>query len=80
MTIELSSKNEQLVQQLIESGSFSGVDEVVAEALNLLAKRQQFHTEIKQSLAEFDRGERIPADEVFEEIYAKAAMMMKPAS
>lgn len=75
MTIQLSPEHEQLVKRLIESGDYSDVDDIVAEALALLERRRHFHAEVEQSLAQLDRGERIPADEVFEEIYTKAAKM-----
>lgn len=79
MTIQLSPEHEQFVKRLLQIGEYSDADEVLAEALSLLEKRRQFLAEIEESLAQLDRGERIPADEVFEEVYTKAAKMMKPA-
>jgi len=75
MNIQVSPRNEQVIERLIAGGDYTDADDVLSEALELLEKRRRFQGEVEQSLAELDRGERIPADEVFEEIYAKAATM-----
>lgn len=71
MAIELSPELQCVVQRLLATQRYESEFQVVSEALRLLEQREQLRNEIAESIAELDRGQRISADEVFEEMYAK---------
>ena len=77
MTIQLSPEHELLVKKLVNSGDFADEQQVFEAASRLLERRSELRAEIRVGLAQLDRGERIPADEVFEEIYARAAEILR---
>jgi len=74
-----------LIRELVESGRYGSAAEVVLDALSLLrdqellrkAKQDWLEAEIQKGIDSADRGELIPAEEVFAslraEIAAKAA-------
>jgi antitoxin ParD1/3/4 len=68
MTITLRPEQEQLVMDLMRTGSYANADEAIASALEmlrsqqewLLADRDAIDAKIRQGIAELDRGEGIP--------------------
>jgi Arc/MetJ-type ribon-helix-helix transcriptional regulator len=72
MTITLRPEQEQLMMDLIRTGGYANPDEAIASALEmlcyedewLLADRDAVDAKIRQGIAELDRGEGIPADEL----------------
>ena len=72
MTITLKPEVEALIQKRIESGAFQNVDEVIFQALEsqdaeaawLLLHQREVSGKLDWAMAEFDRGEGIPASEV----------------
>lgn len=79
MTIILKPEQEQLIQAKIKSGKYTTVDEVIAEALQLLDERdqhyQQWVEETRQKvavgLAELDKGEGIEVQTVISQLKEK---------
>jgi antitoxin ParD1/3/4 len=78
MDISLSPDLEQLVQEKVASGSHSSASEVIREALRLLKQRDELQrlrlAELKRDIARgieaADRGELLPAEQVFQELRA----------
>jgi antitoxin ParD1/3/4 len=78
MDISLSPDLEQLVQEKVASGSYSSASEVIREALRLLKQRDELQrlrlAELKRDIARgieaADRGELLPAEQVFQELRA----------
>ncbi|MGB9147463.1 MAG: type II toxin-antitoxin system ParD family antitoxin [Acidobacteriaceae bacterium] len=81
MNVSLTPELEKFVQDKVESGRYTSASEVVREALRLMEKRdlrlaereealKAFQAELDRRIAELDRGEGIPADEVFAELRA----------
>jgi Arc/MetJ-type ribon-helix-helix transcriptional regulator len=72
MTITLRPEQEELVREIIETGAFQNAEEAVGSALEmlrtqnewLLANREAIDARIRQGIAELDRGERIPEDQL----------------
>jgi len=73
MTLEITPELEAMVRELFRSGNYAGENEMLHEALELLSKRDQLRREIREGLAELDRGERVDGDEVFRYLEDKAA-------
>ena len=78
MNVALPPELEQLVTARVRSGRYSSVSEVIREALLLLEEREQLYErrrqelrhKIAEGLAQFDRGEGIPGEQVFAELDA----------
>jgi Arc/MetJ-type ribon-helix-helix transcriptional regulator len=72
MTITLRPEQEQLMMDLMRTGGYANPDEAIASALEmlrsenewLLANREAVDAKIRQGIAELDRGEGIPDDEL----------------
>ena len=73
MTIQIShSKLQALIQQRLHSGAFESVEDVLFDALEMQAEREVWLQENKEAisakidhgLAQLDRGEGIPGDEL----------------
>lgn len=68
-----------LIRELVESGRYESGAEVVLDALSLLrdrellrkARQDWLKTEVQKGIDEADRGELIPAEEVFARLEAK---------
>jgi antitoxin ParD1/3/4 len=83
MNITLNPEQARFVQQKLESGKYQTVDEVILEALHLLEEHEKTYEEwvietrkkVEVGLAELERGEGIPLEEVmavFQEKVRKA--------
>lgn len=78
MHVALPPELEQLVTARVQSGRYSSVSEVIREALLLLEEREQVYElrrqalrhKIAEGLAQLDRGEGIPGEQVFAELDA----------
>jgi antitoxin ParD1/3/4 len=73
MNVSLTPELERLVQEKVASGLYSSASEVVREALRLLQERdelrrlrlEELRREIARGIEAADRGDLVPADEVF---------------
>jgi len=76
MDVSLPPKLEELVKRKVDSGLYTCASEVVVEALWLLDTRdrlreiklEELRKEIAIGLDQADRGQLIPAEEVFERL------------
>ncbi len=84
MNVSLTPELEKLVQDKVGSGRYTSASEVIREALRLLERREirlrereealkTFQAELDRRIAELDRGEGIPAEQVFAELRTHAA-------
>ena len=77
-----------MVRELVESGRFDSAAEVVLEGLALVRERELLRkadqdwlkAEIQKGIDSADRGELIPADEVFAELRAAIDGKVKAAA
>lgn len=74
MSIDLSPTAQQLLNEQMARGGFSSPSDLVEQALRLYG----FHTTkeesiaaLRESAAEMEAGETVPADQVFEEIRSR---------
>ncbi|WP_072622651.1 type II toxin-antitoxin system ParD family antitoxin [Spirulina major] len=80
MAIALTPDQEQFVQNKLSSGQYGSADEVIAEALRLLEKRNrgyeawlaQTREQVKVAQAELARGEGIESSQVIERLRARS--------
>jgi antitoxin ParD1/3/4 len=75
MTLEVTPEIEEMVQELLRSGNYSGTNQIFHEALALLSKRDRLRADIQKGLEELDRGEGIDGDEVFQSLRNKIAKL-----
>lgn len=85
MALQLPSDLEALVQKRLASGAYADAEDVIRRALEALddeerwtdEERQALEAKIDRSIAEFDRGEGIPADEFWMELEERKAAWLK---
>jgi len=75
MQIQLTKEHEEWLRAQVAAGRFSSLDEAVAEAIDGLRLEDDDLAWAKplvaEGVAELDRGESIPAEEVFTRIEAR---------
>lgn len=72
MTIQLKPEQEHRIAEALRSGAYSSTDDVIDRALEVLheqdewltANRQTIDNKIRTGIAELERGEGIPEDEL----------------
>ncbi|HEX4749325.1 MAG TPA: hypothetical protein VH302_07260 [Bryobacteraceae bacterium] len=72
MTIQLKPEQEHRIAEALRSGAYSSTDDVIDRALEVLherdewltANRQAIDAKIHNGIAELERGEGIPEDEL----------------
>ena len=81
MNVSLTPELEKLVTRKVASGLYQSASEVIREGLRLLDDQDRLralhHAEVKKKiqtgLAQLDRGEGIPGDEVYAEMKQRSA-------
>jgi antitoxin ParD1/3/4 len=77
MRTELSPQSEQFIQQAVEIGIFNSRAQLLNTAVDLLNKRLK--QMIQEGIDQLDRGEGIPAEEVFAKLERKAKAIVRRA-
>ena len=89
MTIEIKRPEiEALLQQRLHSGAFESVEDVLFDALEIQSEREVWlqenkatiNAKIERGLAELDRGEGIPGDQVRTRLAADKMAWLKDRS
>jgi antitoxin ParD1/3/4 len=81
MDVTLTPELEQFVQERVASGKNQSANDVILDALRALEvqereeqqKLEWLRAAIDKGIASLDRGEGIPGDEVFRQLYARLA-------
>jgi antitoxin ParD1/3/4 len=82
MTIEINRPEiEALIQQRLHSGAFESVEDVLFDALEMQGEREAWlrenkeaiNAKIERGLAQLDRGEGVPGDELRSRLEADKA-------
>jgi antitoxin ParD1/3/4 len=76
MNVSLTPELERYISELVEAGRYRSASEVVRAAVRTLQDQEEerrvklkaLRQSIDRGLKELDSGERVPADEVFEQI------------
>ena len=73
MQIQLTKEHEDWLREQVAAGRFPSLEEAVAEAIDGLKNEDLAWARplVEEGLAELDRGESLPADEVFARIEAR---------
>jgi antitoxin ParD1/3/4 len=85
MNVSLTPELEKLVTRKVESGLYQSASEVIREGLRLLEdhdRLREIHLgevrrKIQTGLAELDRGEGIPGEDVYAQMKQKSAEFRK---
>ena len=89
MTIEINRPEiEALIQQRLHSGAFESVEDVLFDALEiqrereswLLENKEAINAKIERGLAQLDRGEGIPGDDLRKRLDADKAAWLADRS
>ena len=72
MNVTISGDAEQIVREELDRGHYDSAQEVVREGLRLLHERSALNEKIEEGLAELDRGEGIPGEQVFAALREKS--------
>lgn len=79
MQVSLPPELEQFVADQIQEGSFESAAQVICEGLGLLRERERQLADLRAKLQEaadqLDRGEGIPAEDVFAELRERHKML-----
>jgi predicted transcriptional regulator len=75
----MSSANEHFIQEELAAGTYSDREQLIDEAVDLLRRRRELKRMIAEGVAELDRGEGIPEEEVFAELEAMADEIVREA-
>jgi len=89
MTIEINRPEiEALIQQRLHSGAFESVEDVLFDALEIQAERETWlqenkeaiNAKIERGLAQLDRGEGIPGEDLRKRLEADKAAWLADRS
>ena len=80
MNVRLSAEAEQFVRQQVDSGRYESTQEVIRDSLRLLRektlveeqRRIKLVEDIAEGLAELDRGEGLPGNQVLQALRDKS--------
>ncbi|MGB7413672.1 MAG: type II toxin-antitoxin system ParD family antitoxin [Thermosynechococcaceae cyanobacterium] len=79
MYIDLKPEQEQFVQQQLEKGRFSTVDELMGTALSLLSEQEHRLEALRQQIAigteQVQQGKIVDGETVFDRLQAKISQM-----
>ncbi len=87
MNVSLTPELEEYIAEKVSTGMYHTASEVVREGLRLLKERDELQQmrlaemrkQIAEGLAQLDRGEGIPAEEVFKEMRERSRRRRKKA-
>jgi antitoxin ParD1/3/4 len=86
MNVNLTPELEKMIHGKVKSGHYNNQSEVVREALRLMAERDRLRemhiaklkNALAEGIAEADRGELIPLDQVVAELQAALRKRRRP--
>ena len=85
MDIAISEQNQERIRRKVESGIYSSLDDVLANALTLLderdddveSERTDMREKVRLGLEESKAGLAVPASEVFDELRRRNAEIVR---
>ena len=72
MASDISPENQQYLDQAVANGTYPSEAQALDEAVELLRKRDQLRAEVNVGMAEAERGELLPEEEVFDRLEKRA--------
>lgn len=79
MTNHISPESAEYLSEAVRSGTYQNETQALDEAVSLLKQRDQLRADVQAGREQADRGELIPADEVFERLAARARQIEEAA-
>lgn len=79
MATDLSPENEHFLRELVSRGDFPNEASALNEAVRLLRRRREIVSQIEAGLAQAERGELLPEDEVWRRLEQHAAALDEAA-
>jgi putative addiction module CopG family antidote len=73
MEIQLPEEHRSVIENLVDSGRFSSMEDAVLEGVRLLAANERLRSEVQMGINQADRGDVHDHDTVFEQLKAMAA-------
>jgi len=72
MSNELSAESERYIDQAVRDGLYENREQAIDIAVELLKRRDQLRRDVQTAVEQADRGELIPAEEVFRRLEERA--------
>ena len=73
--MDIKEQTTRRIQEKVDSGEYADVNEVIERALDALEEvevsDEELRGKLEAAIAQADRGELIPAEDVFDELQAK---------
>lgn len=82
MNVDLKPEQEQFVQQQLDKGRFSTIDELIGTALSLLSEQEQSLETLRQQISigteQIQQGKVVDGEATFDRFQAKISQMSHP--
>lgn len=72
MATHLSPEGDRYIKEAVASGTYPSEEVAINEAVELLKRRDELRADVLAGVREADRGELLPADQVFERLEKRA--------
>ena len=73
LNISVPSEYEPFIERELAAGNYASPDQLVAAALSRFQEERELREKIQAGIEQLDRGERIDAEIVFQQLRARAA-------
>jgi antitoxin ParD1/3/4 len=86
MTVTLTAEQEKVIAELINSGVYHSIDDVIAESLRMLRDQEEFihanaaelREKVSVGIEQIERGEVLDGKEVFDQLLKKIRNRPRP--
>jgi Arc/MetJ-type ribon-helix-helix transcriptional regulator len=75
MSADLSAESERFLRQAFERGVYPDRATAIDEAVELLKRRDRLRSDVRAGIEQADRGELLPADDVFRRLEERAVQV-----
>jgi antitoxin ParD1/3/4 len=72
VSTEMSAENERYLDQAVRDGLYASRDQAIDIAVELLKRRDQLRRDVQVGVEQADRGDLIPAEDVFRRLEQRA--------
>ena len=79
MASNISPDNARYIDEAVKGGVYQDEGQALDEAIGLLKKRDQLRADVRAGIDQADRGELLPAAQVFERLEERARQIEEAA-
>lgn len=72
MARNISPDNARYIDEAVTSGKYNDANQALDEAIDLLKKRDKLRADVQAGIEQADRGELLPAEQVFDKLEQRA--------